>query len=422
MPRIGHKKSRNGCSNCKQRKVKCDENRPCGACVRLQIECSLTPSSIQDRSQISASTLDGHGDDSSTISSKSTPPGGASSKTPPPSLGADFPVGPVTENAYPWMMDLGLMNHFTSVTSATLPGANLHTWRDKVPAVAADSPYLMHQILAVSAFHLATMEPLGSFFTRAHMQQQQQRQEKLSLALQHQHHAIRGVQAEISHVTPANCDALFAASSLLFIGAFAASGPTPRSPFRQLEVDDILEVFTLIRGVSSVMASARENVRHCILKDFMQCNPYLGGNELLTLLQENISRIECGLDQQDVSPEIKNVISETISGFRDSIERASSITPELNVAVSWPMVLRENFMALLVVRDPASLVILAHYCTVLHAAGSQFWFMKAWGRHLLAAITRSLPPSWRNEIKWPEDYVNPRLASQNGDIPQTSVK
>lgn len=338
---------------------------------------------------------------------------------PPPSLGADVPVGSATDNIYPWMTDLGLMNHFTSVTSATLPGANLHTWRDKVPAVAADSPYLMHQILAVSAFHLAIIEPLGSFSAQAHTQQQQ-RQEKLSLALQHQHHAIRGVQSEISHVTPGNCDALFAASSLLFIGAFAASGPMLHSPLRQLEVDDILEVFTLIRGVSSVLASARENVRHGILKDFMKCNPYLGGNELLTLLQDNVSRIQGGLDQHDVSSEVKSIIGEAVLGFRNSIERASSITPELNVAVSWPMVLRDNFMALLVVRDPASLVVLAHYSTVIHAAGSQFWFMREWGRHLIAAILRSLPLNWHNEIRWPVNYVNLGLVSQNEHLAMAS--
>ncbi|KAK1636314.1 hypothetical protein BDP81DRAFT_375756 [Colletotrichum phormii] len=294
------------------------------------------------------------------------------------------------------MSDLGLMSHFTSVTSATLPGANLHTWRDKVPGVAADSPYLMHQILAIFAFHQAILEPLGSSSAQA---QQQQRQEKLSLALQHQHHAICGVQAEISHVTSGNCDALFAASSLLFIGAFAASGPTLHSPLRRLEVDDILEVFTLIRGVSGVLTSAREN--DCC---------------------KGTSRESKGVsNQQNVSLEVKSIIDEAISGFRDSIERASSITPELNVAVSWPMILRDNFMALLVIRDPTSLVVLAHYCTVLHAAGSQFLFMKDWGRHLIAAIFRSLPPNWRNEIRWPVDYINPEMASQNEDIAMESA-
>ncbi|WYZ42767.1 hypothetical protein EsH8_VI_000466 [Colletotrichum jinshuiense] len=183
-----------------------------------------------------------------------------------------------------WAVDLGLMNHYTSSTSATLPGANLHTWRDKVPKVAVEYPFLMHQILAVSAFHLSSLEP-----TR--------RQENLALALQHQHHSIRGVQAEISRVTPQNCHALFAAASLVLIGAFAASSPALHSPLRP-GVDDILENFTLIRGVSSVLSSAKENVRHGVLREFMQCSPYSGGSKTLGLLLEKVPDVVDGLDKR----------------------------------------------------------------------------------------------------------------------------
>lgn len=39
-PRLYHKKSRNGCTRCKQRRVKCDEIRPsCGSCSRHAVEC-----------------------------------------------------------------------------------------------------------------------------------------------------------------------------------------------------------------------------------------------------------------------------------------------------------------------------------------------------------------------------------------------
>ncbi|KAI1805487.1 hypothetical protein F4811DRAFT_514983 [Daldinia bambusicola] len=39
-PRLYHKKSRNGCTRCKQRRVKCDESRPsCGSCSRHAVEC-----------------------------------------------------------------------------------------------------------------------------------------------------------------------------------------------------------------------------------------------------------------------------------------------------------------------------------------------------------------------------------------------
>ncbi|KAI0379922.1 hypothetical protein F5Y04DRAFT_258706 [Hypomontagnella monticulosa] len=39
-PRLYHKKSRTGCMRCKQRRVKCDENRPsCGSCTRHAVPC-----------------------------------------------------------------------------------------------------------------------------------------------------------------------------------------------------------------------------------------------------------------------------------------------------------------------------------------------------------------------------------------------
>ncbi|KAI0852226.1 hypothetical protein F5Y00DRAFT_227628 [Daldinia vernicosa] len=39
-PRLYHKKSRTGCTRCKQRRVKCDETRPsCGSCSRHAVEC-----------------------------------------------------------------------------------------------------------------------------------------------------------------------------------------------------------------------------------------------------------------------------------------------------------------------------------------------------------------------------------------------
>ncbi|KAF3064226.1 Caltractin [Daldinia childiae] len=39
-PRLYHKKSRTGCTRCKQRRVKCDEIRPsCGSCSRHAVEC-----------------------------------------------------------------------------------------------------------------------------------------------------------------------------------------------------------------------------------------------------------------------------------------------------------------------------------------------------------------------------------------------
>jgi hypothetical protein len=50
MAQLGQKKSRKGCTRCKQRRVKCDEEAPCGNCMRRNEECSLlepSPSSSE---------------------------------------------------------------------------------------------------------------------------------------------------------------------------------------------------------------------------------------------------------------------------------------------------------------------------------------------------------------------------------------
>ncbi|CAI4359349.1 CFF_collapsed_G0010780.mRNA.1.CDS.1 [Saccharomyces cerevisiae] len=39
-----HNKSKNGCDNCKRRRVKCDEGKPaCRKCTNMKLECHYTP-------------------------------------------------------------------------------------------------------------------------------------------------------------------------------------------------------------------------------------------------------------------------------------------------------------------------------------------------------------------------------------------
>ncbi|XXH00305.1 hypothetical protein Hte_006647 [Hypoxylon texense] len=69
-PRLYHKKSRTGCIRCKQRRVKCDENRPsCGSCSKHAVEC-VYPNVSQSLSAGAgkAASASGHDDGSSVYS------------------------------------------------------------------------------------------------------------------------------------------------------------------------------------------------------------------------------------------------------------------------------------------------------------------------------------------------------------------
>ncbi|KAF4967877.1 hypothetical protein FSARC_4644 [Fusarium sarcochroum] len=360
MARIGHKKSRNGCSRCKQRKVKCDERRPCGVCIKRGLSCSLISSPSLDsaslKGQVSPNAI-------SFIGTEDVQPLNFSKGT---------SIAPKCQRPSGWTEDLGLMSHYASITSATLPGANRRVWQIEIPKVGVAYPFLMHQILAVSAFHLARLNP-------------SERQEYLSRALQHQHHAICGIRGEVATVTPRNCHALFAGSSLLFIGAFAACARTSGGNLEQ-KVNDLLGVFVLVRGVNSILNLFKDVIRNGTFGEFIECNSYAGGTGLLSSLVERLHLITESLDAGKVDHVVKAQAGEAIFALGESAGRASTAAPELNVAIIWPMIIKDGFLQLIRDRHPAALVVIAHYCTVLHAVGSKFWFLENWGHEMLDAI------------------------------------
>ncbi|CUS22156.1 LAQU0S04e09472g1_1 [Lachancea quebecensis] len=50
-----HKKSKNGCDNCKRRRVKCDEDKPsCQKCINMKLECVYTPVASRKRKSSSS--------------------------------------------------------------------------------------------------------------------------------------------------------------------------------------------------------------------------------------------------------------------------------------------------------------------------------------------------------------------------------
>ncbi|KAI8654709.1 PKS-ER domain-containing protein [Fusarium keratoplasticum] len=75
-----------------------------------------------------------------------------------------------------------------------------------------------------------------------------------------------------------------------------------------------------------------------------------------------------------MDPMVKAQAEEAIFALGESVGRASAASPELNVAIIWPMTLKDGFLDLIRARHPAALVVVAHYCTPnLVSANMQAW-------------------------------------------------
>ncbi|KAH8749132.1 C6 zinc finger protein [Diaporthe sp. PMI_573] len=126
--RRAHRKSRHGCTFCKKRRIKCDEQKPaCTNCVRRSLVCSL-------------------GTNQSTASSPASTACVAASVR---CCATSLDVG-----------DFQLFHHFCHVTSKSFSNeqATQYFWSVTVPRLSFRHQFLLHAVITLGALHLRHMK------------------------------------------------------------------------------------------------------------------------------------------------------------------------------------------------------------------------------------------------------------------------
>ncbi|KAH6972886.1 C6 zinc finger domain-containing protein [Ilyonectria sp. MPI-CAGE-AT-0026] len=414
-PALGYKKSRTGCLRCKQRKVKCDENRPCHACVRHGVVCTLVMCP-PEQAQPSSAGLNQGGEQIPQENSVVTAQLGASASHPaidpalssnelsfsfdPYSYFARFTTHDTEEHAESntgsWIGDLELMHHWSTHTHSTLPRAKdaNNVWQFEVPKIAIKHQFLMNQLLALSAFHLAYLNP-------------GQRHVYALRASQHQDHAVRLMRTALAEITAENCDALFAASLLCSFGGF--SGVTNQTNGLEPSVDDILDIFLLTRGIDSVLKTEEDNISKGALHEFfgLPKHPVPSMPAGLQALLDKLIDLQLQLETHQLDDHIQALVGAEIISLISCIHYANATAPmpEVRIVSTWPMHFNPDFITLLRQRHPAAVALLAYFCVVVRITESTFWFMKGWGLGVARSIANTIDPLWNSIIEWPMGYI-----------------
>lgn len=383
MPRLGSKKSRSGCAQCKARRVKvaspqpsprhrilthiqCDEGRPCGACTRYRVECSLlggasqSPNPSDTASPRSTQAL--VADDPPPINA-STPTNG--SATGPLDSGVIrekcSPSLPGSVSAAEWMQDLELTHHYTAHAYQTMPGTEhvKQIWGFAVPQEAFKYPFLLHSILAFSANHLAYINPSRAANFRM-------------AASSHQSAALTSLNQAVANIGRLNCHAIFAAASMTVINAFADA--------RAYNLDVLVEIFHLVRGMDYVLSN---------VTDMLKKGPFAAivlpvedtpkPPSLLSAFLVEIQALSCPSTTES-SPE-DLLAARAAEVLRNSLQYAmsSSTHPALRATMIWPISVTAEFIEALKSRThPEIRAILKHYCKLLEYASTDFWFYTGW--------------------------------------------
>ncbi|KAM5341161.1 hypothetical protein ACJ41O_015270 [Fusarium nematophilum] len=300
---------------------------------------------------------------------------------------AKFVTGQEPVEKSTWLTDLELMHHYTSSTYLTLPRATelQQVWQIEVPKLALSHVFLLHQVLSVSAYHLAYLHP--------------DRPSLSICASQHQNKAVAGLRSAVSVITEESCPEIFVASSLLSIGAFSAfsiqsgRGERPR-------IDDLLDVFSLVRGMSDILNSYQPALNSSKLGSlFIRDN----ANEPAPVLRAMLEQLRQLAIPGTVEPEIASLCREEIASIVQWVDGCIATTrlPELRVAMSLSISASTEFLDLMRQRHPVALSVLAHYCVVLHHAGLEHWYMGVWGRSVIFDISESIDAEWKPLLEWP---------------------
>ncbi|XEU97446.1 hypothetical protein FSHL1_002732 [Fusarium sambucinum] len=443
MKRLGYLKSRTGCLRCKERRVKCDEKRPCSACIRHEVVCSLGgsptaqtaepsfahPSSTKPNPRSRRVRRSANRENSTLGTTSSPSPSYASAEhcskcTLAPGKGQEG--GSCTDHEDPffffatpfsnlilderasWASDIELMHHYTSIAYRTLSNdADIQkVMQHDLPRLAFQQKFLLHQLLAFSGYHLAYLndENRHAFFSQAS---------------QHQNSAIEGLRTNLTNAHDSeHCHALYAASLLLVICSFA-SFPSYDSIDGSLDpVDNILGVFSLIKGMNMIQLESESRIKTGPLATFFGRWQVGGPNDKELGLRAICAHVEqlstalaqtrfLGSDAIHDSFGAQQAIASISMSIESSINRPSATSaPSFRASFRCPILIGAAYMASLRQRHPAALVILAFYCTMLHMAETSCWALEGWAKSLMKCICKSLEGThWETLIEWPKQIV-----------------
>ncbi|KAJ0426850.1 hypothetical protein BJY00DRAFT_320474 [Aspergillus carlsbadensis] len=297
--RATHTKSRQGCYTCKSRRVKCDEAKPrCGACALRNEPCGFpTSTSRQPRRE----RHDQQPPPPMAGDVRQRPPGFSNGGSPraldfnlpsPPAPTAEANCGPMN------MVDLRLLSHFMTQTCKhmSLNPYRLKIWETIIPKLAAEHGFLMHLLLALAGmdhFLVDTSPPTASgpagSATRSDHPTSMDAAHYMQVVVGHHQSGLQGLRDQLSTLSDANCNEVFAGSLLLVGFAFASLRVRNWSDSRTLIVPPLpkirLDWIYLIRGLTTVVRQCWPSLR---MGPFREILLYPGATEDLKMYPDTM--------------------------------------------------------------------------------------------------------------------------------------
>ena len=285
----------------------------------------------------------------------------------------------------------------TSSLTHSPPGsrsARISAWQEAIPKLAERSQFLLHGILACSALHLAYMNPSA-------------RQSYRITAARYQDLAMPLFREAVANLDDDNCHAILAFIQLLAVYSFASEQENERLLVVDPNGPDVVcGWLSFLRSGCDYVSKVRLSVEHgplaALLCEWMKPVDMYKGPQIP--LVERLLNIIPSMDHQDAWSQQECQI------YRDAVcklgyaficaERLGKEFTDWDALRVWPLLLLPDYFELLRDLHAGALIVLAHYCSLLHRLNRK-WYLAGRAKRLLEHIVQRLDSEWHSHINLP---------------------
>ncbi|KAL6713443.1 hypothetical protein ACLMJK_008908 [Lecanora helva] len=445
-----HQNSRNGCGQCKARKVKCGEEKPkCRACTRRNTPCTYPNDGLHQLASAASAASSPHdrGDHNfsftpiqsefgvTPLSSGNARPESSTKYTPaqqeyraitpkhdavgPQKIGPVRAPPPTTASRFPSLNlnleHLELFHHFITITATAISAGSLthDLWRMTVPQIALSHEWLMHGILAMAALHIAHLRPdMQSVYWKR--------------ALMHQDQAFQGQQKALTNPTPENADALFAFTLVVIFLSFASEKALQGVGDMGYPLQAATRCLHMLRGIRAIDPAVKSFVERGPLAHLASLHPRnIRSNPTFRELstEDHFSKLLVfSSTNADVNEDYEMSDTESYASAASSL-RASFLKveavpegePMTPPIWHWAVRLHPSFVTRISERQVVPLILTAHWCVLL-AQVQHYWFIQGWIDQTMAEIGACLAGEHHGWLDWPRSQIEEirRMKAERG--------
>ena len=414
-PRAFHHKNRHGCRNCKTRRKRCDRQQPqCNECNKQSLECIYDgPFIIHARSSHAASLVPRT---HSLTSAASTIDPFLQAL-----LGAGIPYIGVSDIE---MMRLLQLDH--SSTFNTLPA--LRAIRNlNLLQIAPACPYLLHGLLAASAWYLNTQSE-GLVADQSKLQWLQAK------TIEHQQLALESYTLKLLVIDDTTCQSIFGFSVMLAGLEFALINrfcPDPRSGCEQC-LDDLIRVFGLLQGAVTVANTSSIWIPQCRneplllpIRSSLDYGDWTDSQEVVDALDTLEVSLRNAAITDIFAVEFAPIHASIISELRKVFLCLQKPEPfNFLGAVGWSAFLDPRYVLLIQERNPIALLVTAYYAAALHEL-EHIWWLRGVGSRIVKSIATLMHVRdtathqwWWTLMHWPMSRIERTALSPRSESVQ----